>query len=121
MVEFAVVAPLVFLFFFAALEFCRAAMIRHTADNAVYEAARRGILPGATSSEVRDEARRILATVGITRADVKVSPNRIRRDTNEVTVRIKVPLDDNSFVPTTFFGGKQLERELTLQREGSRS
>ena len=51
MVEFVIVAPLLFLFFFAAFEFCRVAMIRHTADNAVYEGARIGIIPGATADE----------------------------------------------------------------------
>ena len=118
MIEFAIVAPIVFLFFFAAFEFCRAAMIRHTADNAVYEAARIGIIPGATSAEVRREANRILSTVGISSATVSVRPARIRRETPQVTVRVAVPLDDNSFVPPNFFGGKILVRELTLRREG---
>ncbi len=48
MVEFAIVAPLLFFLFFASMEFCRVAMIRHTADNAVYEGCRVGIIPGAT-------------------------------------------------------------------------
>ena len=52
MVEFAIVSPLLFLFFFGAMEFCRVAMIRHTADNAVYEATRVGIIPGASSTDV---------------------------------------------------------------------
>ncbi len=56
MVEFAIVAPLLFLFFFAAMEFCRVAMIRHTADNAVYEGCRVGIIPGATVDEAKAEA-----------------------------------------------------------------
>ena len=51
MSEFAIVAPLLFLFFFAAFEFCRVAMIRHTADNAVYEGCRAGVIPGATTGE----------------------------------------------------------------------
>ncbi|MEM9826209.1 MAG: TadE/TadG family type IV pilus assembly protein [Planctomycetota bacterium] len=119
MIEFAIVAPLVFLFFFAAFEFCRAAMIRHTVDNAVYESTRVGIIPGSTAREVRGEANRILSTVGISSASVNVIPVRLRRDTSEVTVRITVPLDDNSFVPPTFFGGRTLTRELTLRREGA--
>jgi Flp pilus assembly protein TadG len=118
MVEFAIVAPIVFAFFFAAFEFCRVAMIRHTADNAVYEACRVGIIPGATVTEVRGEAQRILATVGISNATLSVTPNRIERDTEQITVQVRVPLDDNSFVPPKFFGGKVITRELTLRREG---
>lgn len=117
-VEFAITAPIVFLFFFAAFECCRAAMIRHTADNAVYEACRAGILPGATANEVRAQADEILATVGITSAQVAVLPSQIERDTPRITVQIRVPLDDNSFVPPNFFGGKMLTRELTMRREG---
>jgi Flp pilus assembly protein TadG len=119
MVEFAIVAPIVFAFFFAAFEFCRVAMIRHTADNAVYEACRVGIIPGATATEVRGEAQRILATVGITNATLSVIPSSIERDTQEITVEVLVPLDDNSFVPPKFFGGKVISRQLTLRREGA--
>ena len=52
LVEMAITSSLAFLFFFAALEFCRVAMIRHTVENALYEGARTGIVPGATTAEV---------------------------------------------------------------------
>lgn len=120
LVEFAIVAPLLFLFFFAAFEFCRANMIRHTVDNAVYEAARVGIIPGATSSEAQQEADRILSTLGLTSFDVQVIPGDLSEDTEEVTVRVNVPLDANSFIPNTFLNGKSIERELTMVREGVR-
>ncbi len=119
-VEFAIVAPLLFLFFFAAIEFCRVAMIRHTADNAVYEACRVAIIPGATVGEVNAEATRILGSLGVMNMNIDVIPSEIDRDTDEVTVRIVVPLDDNSFVPNQFFSGRSITRELTLRREGLR-
>ena len=118
MVEFAIVAPLLFLFFFAAMEFCRVAMIRHTADNAVYEAARVGIIPGASAGDARQEAERILNSLGLSNYDVRVTPSNIDSDTEEVTVSVEVPLDGNSFVPNQFVGGKRIERELTMRREG---
>lgn len=120
MVEFAIVAPLLFLFFFAAMEFCRVAMIRHTADNAVYEGCRVGIIPGATVGEINNEATRILGSLGVTNVNIDVIPSKIEPDTDEVTVRIVVPLDDNSFVPNQFFSGRSITRELTLRREGIR-
>ncbi len=119
-VEFAIVAPLLFLFFFAAMEFCRVAMIRHTADNAVYEGCRVGIIPGATVGEVNAQANRILSSLGVTNVSIDVIPAAIDRETDEVTVRIVVPLDDNSFVPNQFFSGRSISRELTLRREGIR-
>jgi len=117
-VEFAIVAPLLFLFFFAGFEFCRVAMIRHTVDNAVYEGARRGIIPGGTAGEVRTEAERVLSTIGLSSFNLQVIPAVIDDDTDEVTVRVQIPLDANTFVPASFFVGKQLDRELTMRREG---
>lgn len=117
-VEFAITAPIVFLFFFAAFEFCRVAMIRHTADNAVYEAARVAIVPGGTAAEATTEAERVLATVGASDFAITVTPATIVKATPEVTVRISVPLDQNSFIPNQFFNGKTVVRELTMQREG---
>lgn len=119
MLEFAVVAPVLFLCFFAAFEFCRVAMIRHTADNAVYEGCRKAIIPGGTSREATNETRRIMNTLGVTDFKISVRPRRIRPTTRQVTVRIEVPLNENSFVPNQFVAGNQIVRELTLYREGS--
>ncbi len=120
-VEFAIVLPLLFLMFFAAFEFCRVAMIRHTVDNAVYEGCRIGMIPGATSSEAEAEARKILQSISVTKAKINVRPGKIDRETGEVSVRIEVPLDENALVPNQFVTGRSITRELTLQREGNRS
>ena len=48
-VEFAIVAPIFFLIMLASFEFSRLNVIRHTADNAAYEAARHAMVPGATA------------------------------------------------------------------------
>ena len=120
MVEFAIVAPLLFLLFFASMEFCRVAMIRHTADNAVYEGCRAGIIPGATTAEVTAETQLILNSLGLTNVTIAVTPPVIDKDTDEVTVRVDVPLDDNSFVTNQFVAGRTVVRQLTLRREGIR-
>ena len=118
MTEFAIVAPLLFLFFFAALEFCRVAMIRHTADNAVYEGCRMAIVPGGTANDAEQTAQQLLTTLGLTRTDISVTPRNIRPDTEEVTVTVSVPLDDNTFIPPVFVGGHTVVRTLTMRREG---
>ena len=116
-VEFAIVAPLLFLFFFAAFEFCRVAMIRHTVDNAVYEGCRAGIIPGATAADVQRETQRVMASLAVNNINLSVSPPEIRQDSPTVTVRLEVPLDANSFVPNQFVAGRSIVRELTMQRE----
>ena len=120
MLEFAVVAPLLFLCFFAAFEFCRVAMIKHTTGNAVYEGCRKAIIPGGTSCDAINEARQVMNTLGITEFNIQVKPRQILSKTRSITVRIEVPLDENSFVPNQFVAGKSIIRELTLTREGSR-
>ena len=119
MVEFAIVAPLLFFFFFAAFEFCRVAMIRHTVDNAVYEGCRRAIIPGATAGDARDTAENVLGTLGLSGAVITVSPSTIDNQTPELTMTIEVSVNANTFVPPQFAGGKKITRTLTMQREGA--
>ena len=118
-VEFAVVAPLVFLFFFAAFELARMNLLRHTVEMAAFEGARRGAVPGATASDAQERAGQILAVVGARDAAIDVSfssdPSDPTRDT--VTIHIQVPLDANAWVPPNFLLGMQIDREFTLRRE----
>lgn len=116
-VEFALVVPIVFVLFFGAFEFCRVAMIRHTVDNAVYEGGRRGIIPGGSAQDVSREAQRVLSTIGITGANINVVPARITPTTEEVTVTVTVPLDENTFLPARHFAGRTVTRSLSMQRE----
>jgi len=118
MVEMALTVGLAFFFFFAALEFTRVSMIRHTVENALYEGGRQGIIPGATASEVQTTAARILRTIGITGATISVTPSRIENSTREIAVRIQLPLDRGLFAPAVFFVGKSLDQTLVMRREG---
>jgi Flp pilus assembly protein TadG len=117
-VEFAIVTPLVFMLAFSAIEFARVMMIRHSIDNAVYEATRLAVIPGATAQQARAETERLLRAIGVRTAIIEVSPATITADTPRVTVRVSVPLDANSYIPQQFFAGKTLRRELSLRREG---
>ncbi len=120
MVEMAITSSLVFLFFFAALEFCRVGMIRHTVENALYEGARIGIVPGATPAQIQTVARNVLLRIGITGAIIDVTPALIDNSTREVSVRIRLPLDRGLFAPAKFFLGKSFDRTFVMQREGNR-
>ena len=120
MVEMAITSGLAFFFFFAALEFCRVSMIRHTVENALYEGARHGIVPGVTATEIQSTARGVLSRIGVSGATIDVTPSIIQNSTTEVSVRIRLPLDRGLFAPAFFFVGKSLDRTLVMQREGVR-
>jgi Flp pilus assembly protein TadG len=116
-VEFAISAPILFMFFFAALEFGRVNMIRQTIENATYEGSRRGIVPGATADDCRNAAQAVLNTVSTNNADIDVTPSIITQNTTQVTVAITVPINDNSWVSPFFFKNKTLTNSMTLRRE----
>lgn len=117
LVEFAICAPLLFMFFFAALEFSRANMLLHSAGNAAYEGARRGIVPGATAADVRAAAQTILDATAAKKASVTVTPSVITQDTTQVTVAIDIPFNANSWFAPYFFKDRNLAASLTLSRE----
>jgi len=116
-VEMAITLPILFLFVFTSIEFARMNVIRHTVDNAAYEAARRAIVPGATAADADSVARSILSTVGTKGITVTVTPAVIRLDSPEVRVDISVACDQNGFITPVFFKGKQLTGRSTLRRE----
>lgn len=115
-VEFAVVAPILFLFVFSAIEFNRMNMIRHTANNAAYEAARRSMVPGGTSGEATDFANRMLATLGIKNSTVAISPDPIEESTALVNVTVSVPLNENAWF-SRFGRDKTIVSSCTLMTE----
>ncbi len=120
-VEFALTAPVFFLFLLASFEFGWTNVMRHTADNAAYEAARHAMVPGATAAEARDKANSILAIVGARDADITVSPSVLTIDTRQVTVTIDVPLDRNTLIMPRFMGGRTVRASSTLSTERAES
>lgn len=89
--------------------------MRHTLDNAVYEAARKSIVPGATAKEIESQAKSILSTLGISNARVSVDPQNITDETEFVTVKVDLPLNESSFIPVN----SNMSRSLKMRRERS--
>jgi len=116
-VEFAICAPLLFLFFFASLEFSRVNMIRQSVENAVYEGARRGIVPGATAANCRASAQAVLNVISVGGSTITVTPAAITKNTPEVTVAVTVPINNNSWVAPFFFRDRVISSSMTLKRE----
>lgn len=116
-VEFAIVAPVAFLIIFGSVEFARLNMILNSMENAAYEGARRGIIPGATETNVRDATTQILQAVGAVNATVTVTPTVITHQTPEITVSISIPLNDNAWISPHFTNNRTLTRSCRLTRE----
>ncbi|UUO07391.1 pilus assembly protein [Blastopirellula sp. J2-11] len=116
-VEFAFAAPILFMFILACVEFGRLTMIRHTADNAAYEAARYAMVPGATSSEAKEKATQLLATVGARKVEVDVNPAVLEPETKSITVTVRVPVAGNSWVVPKYFSSYAIEAKSHLATE----
>src|SRR4029077_9900959 len=101
-VEFALTLPIFLLFLMAAFEFGWMNVVRHTADNAAYEAARTAIVPGATSAEVTAKANAVLKVIGVRGAAVTLNPSTITDATKQVTVSVDVPMKSNALVVPRF-------------------
>ena len=102
MVEFAIVAPIFFLLIVSSLEFGRLNVIRHTADQAAYEAARAAMVPGATASEAVQAANSMLAIAGARDAQISVNPPTLGPDDTQITVTIDIPLSKNGWITPRF-------------------
>ncbi|MCR9199653.1 MAG: pilus assembly protein [Planctomycetaceae bacterium] len=109
-VEFAFVAPVIFLIFLAALELTAINLVRQTAGNAAYEAARKRIVAGSTSEDARREAERLLKAVCPAR-NVNIS---VQDEPDGVLVSISIPVRDNAWALGRFTGELTIEKQCRL-------
>jgi len=119
-VEFALVAPLLFLLVFAMIEYGRMVMVQQMVTNAAREGARVGVLDGSTQSSVSTAVNRYLSAGGITTATTTVSPNppSSAAATAPVTVTVSVSFNDVSWLPSPFYlGGKTISFSAVMRRE----
>lgn len=119
-VEFAFTAPILLLLVFATMEFWQVNTYRNMATEAAYEAARYGVLPGITADGVEQRGLDALSKVGARGAEVTVTPATITNQTHEVTVRVDLPVADNSWLFLKYFLPSHISRESTMVREMAR-
>jgi len=105
MVEFAIVANLLFVLIFASMELARINMARNLAQDAAYYAARVAMVPGATAAEANAEVDRIMGTLLNSQGySSSVDELDFDSDTVEVTVTVdmkKIALFTPMFMPQT--------------------
>ena len=116
-VEFAIVSPVFILLLVASFEFARLNVVRHTADNAAYEAARIAMVPGATAAEAVNEANRIMSIAGARGTNVTVNPSTIGPNTRQITVTVDIPLGQNGWITPRFTGATSMRAQSTLKAE----
>ena len=116
-VEFALCAGLFFTILLGGLEFARFMYARHSVEQAAYEAARLGIVPGRTPAEVTAKALQILSATGVRNATITVTPSVITTATATITVQVRCSYSDNSWLKPVFLANTDLVSTITLDHE----
>lgn len=115
MVEFAIVANLLFLIVFTCIEFARMNMVRNLTQDAAYFAARQAIVPGATSAEADATATQIMASMVDDGVTVNVSA--LDDESEEVSVTVSVDLDSVALFTPMFLGNKTISATAVMRTE----
>jgi Flp pilus assembly protein TadG len=119
-VEFAIVAPVFFLLIFGMIEYGRMVMVQQVLTNATREGARRAVLDGATTNDIRNVVQEYLTNSSIGNATVSVSPDppSSAGSGEPVTVTVSIGFDQVSWLPSPMFlGGKTMTAESVMRRE----
>ena len=119
-VEFAIVASLLFMLFFTTIEFGRALMAMHGLEIAAREGCRIAISRDATKKDVVRSVAQRLEAFGISGYKLKVEPSSPKNadQWEPITVRIEVAYARVSWLPTSrFLQGITLSGACTLPQE----
>lgn len=116
-VEFAINAMVFFMLVLVSLEFARFMMVRQSMDQAAYEGARVGIIPGNTAENVKTKTRDFLSKLGIRNPTITVSPSNIDQTTVAVTVEVTAKFSDSAWISPMFSRNKIIRSRVTLDHE----
>ena len=126
LVEFAFVAPLLFMMILAIFEFGRTFMVLELLTEGARVGCRQAIVEGTTSQQIQNAVTSYLSGVGINGDTVGVivndAPvNSVEAATQpaytEMTVQVTVPVNSVSWVPNPFFTSGTLFGQFTMRRE----
>lgn len=121
-VEFAVIAPIFFLVIFGGIEFASVHITQCAMENAAFEGARRGIVPGAKASTCKAAAEALMDGAGLNEFSVTVNPATITPLTESVRVSVSVPMTaENKFGLSAFLNDTTLVKTIELPRQDSGS
>ena len=100
-IEFAMIAPILFLIVFGIVETGRALMVQQLLTNASREGARHAIIESSTSEETRQIVLNFLDNCSVMGAEIEVTPENLATlgPGDNVSVEITIPLEKVSWVP----------------------
>lgn len=116
-IDFAICSGVFFTILLAGFEFARFMYTRHSVEQAAYESARVGIVPGKTVAEVTAKANQILNATGVRNATITVTPTTFTTSTSTVTVEIRCKYSDNSWLKPMFLANTDMLSSMTLDHE----
>ena len=124
LVEFAVVAPLMFMFMLAIFEFGRTFMVMELLTEGARVGCRQAVVEGTTSQQIQNTVTSYLTGVGINGDTVSVIVNdtpgleaATQPAYTEMTVKVTVPVTSISWVPNPLFTKGTLSGQFTMRRE----
>lgn len=116
-VEFALCASIFFMFIFGMLEISRYLYVQQSVQMSAYEAARAGVIPGATYADVQARGNELMAATGVDVFTMSITPPVINNLTENVSVTINCNFAANSWVPPFFVPDTEISSTITLQHE----
>ena len=117
-VEFALVANVLLLTIFTCVEFGRINLIRNTAQNAAYYAARAAMVSGATAQDAEDTANQLMGSIGTQGVTVTVNDGTaLSASTEQVEVKVTVNYHDNAFFAPLFIPNKDFVATAKMKAE----
>lgn len=125
-VEFAVIAPVLILFLFGAIDFGRAMMVSNLLTSAAREGARIGVVPNTENVDIRTLVNANLNSVGVpsTHAVTTIRVNGVTKDVSTamtgdlVSVTVTMPFNKVSWLPTSWFlKDATLQGRAVMRRE----
>jgi Flp pilus assembly protein TadG len=121
--EFAIVAPVIFIFVMGLIEVSRGLMVSHILTKAARQGCRLGVIEGKSNSDITASVNATLGSVGISSDTITVQINDNAADAStaqagdEVTVLVTVPVSAVTWVPVSNFLKGNLSGQYTLRRE----
>ena len=119
-VEFAIIAPVFFMFIIGITEFGRAMMVQQTITNASRVGSRQAIVEDAVSADIQTSVLAYLTSNTVNGATVTVTPADLSTVGfgDNVVVTVSVPYDSVTWLPTSWFlAGQTLSASTTMLGE----
>jgi Flp pilus assembly protein TadG len=120
-VEFAIVAPLLFLLILGMVEFGRMLMVQQTMTNAAREGARKAVLPGMTDTQVQTAIDNYLSGAGVNGHTRTITPSTDGAAAGTtIKVTVSVPYHKVSWLPlnaVSFLSDATLSVSVEMRKE----